>query len=142
MTNPRNDDPRSRNQKVIDEFRANAGRVDGPWTIPLLLITTTGAKTGRPFTTPVGYARDGDRLLIFASKGGAPENPDWYRNLVAHPQVTLEVGSEKYRARAEVVTGAERDRLYAEQVQRAPVFGDYEKRTSRKIPVVALTRTE
>lgn len=139
MTNA-NPERNARNRAVIDEFRANGGKVTGPWTIPLCLLTTTGAKSGNPYTTPVGCTIEGDRLLVYASKGGAPENPDWFINLRKNPRVTVEVGNEKYEARAEVITGEERDRLYAEQVQRAPQFGDYEKRTSRKIPVVALYR--
>jgi deazaflavin-dependent oxidoreductase (nitroreductase family) len=131
----------SRNVGVIDEFRANHGKVTGRHErSTLLLLTTVGARTGRQHTTPVGYMPDGERLLVFASKGGAPENPDWYHNLVAHPVVTVEVGDDKYEARATVLRGAERDRLYAKQVERSPAFGEYEQRTKRKIPVVALSR--
>ncbi len=129
------------NQKIIEEFRGNHGKVGG-WfeNSPVLLLTTTGAKSGRPFTTPVMYLADGDRTLIFASKAGAPGHPDWYFNLVANPTVTLEVGDEKFPAKATVITGAERDELYARQVALYPQFGEYEQKTTRKIPVVALTR--
>ena len=126
-----------RNRKTIEEFRANDGNVGGR---PLLLLTTTGAKSGKRHTTPLMYLADGDRLAIFASKGGNPAHPDWYHNLVATPTVTLEVGAERYEARAVVLEGAERDRVYAEQAKNFPQFGEYETRTTRRIPVVALER--
>src|SRR5258708_51624 len=123
------------NKQVIDEFRANAGKVGGMFAgSPVLLLTTTGAKSGRPFTTPVMYLPDGERLVIFASKGGAPTNPDWYHNLVAHPRVTLEVGADKYEAEAEVTKGQERDELYARQAKLYPQFGEYAAKTNRTIP--------
>lgn len=134
-------DANERNQAIIQEFRANAGKVGGSWDgRPLLLLTTTGAKSGRRRTTPVMYLPDGDQLLIFASKGGAPTNPGWYHNLLAHPDVTVEVGAETFDAEAEVLTGEERDRLYRKQAELYPMFAEYERRTSRKIPVVALKR--
>ena len=136
MVQDRND----RNRAVIEEFRANHGEISGRRAGSTLLLTTTGKKTGRQHTTPVGYMADGDRLLVFASKGGAPESPDWYHNLVANPVVRVEVGDDAYESRATVVKGEERDRLYARQVERSPVFGEYEQKTSRKIPVVALER--
>jgi deazaflavin-dependent oxidoreductase (nitroreductase family) len=105
-----------------------------------VLLTSVGAKSGNPFTTPVMYVADGDRLLVFASKAGAPTHPDWYHNLVAHPRVTVEVGTENYEANAEVLVGEERDRLYAQQAERSPIFGEYQAKTTRVIPVVALTR--
>jgi deazaflavin-dependent oxidoreductase (nitroreductase family) len=111
-------------------------------TSTLLLLTTEGAKSGRTHTTPVVYLADGERLVVFATKGGAPTNPDWYRNLVAHPVVTVEVGDMRFKARATPVKGEERDRLYARQVERAPSFAEYEQRTTRKIPVVALQRLD
>ncbi len=135
MANPTQ---RERNQAVIDYFRANSGQNNRDMT--LLLLTTKGAKSGKPYTTPVAYQRDGDRLLIFASKGGAPVNPDWYVNLVKNPEVTVEVGAEKYQAKAAPLKGEERDRFYAKQAEASPVFGDYEKKTTRVIPVVALER--
>jgi deazaflavin-dependent oxidoreductase (nitroreductase family) len=133
------------NRKVMEEFHANAGRVGGFFEgKPMLLLTTTGAKSGRHHTTPLVYLPDGDRQIIFASKGGAPTNPDWYRNLVAHPEVTVEVGNgsgtETFEATATVITGEERDRLYARQVEVFPAFGDYQAKTSRLIPVIALKR--
>src|SRR5438874_147032 len=103
----------ARNRKVIEEFRANAGKVQSG--LPLLLLTTTGAKTGRQRTTPVAYLADGDRVVVFASKGGGPTSPDWYHNLVANASVTVEVGGETYAARAVVASGEERDRLYTRQ---------------------------
>jgi deazaflavin-dependent oxidoreductase (nitroreductase family) len=125
-----------RNARVIAEFRASRGATDRP----LLLLTTTGARTGRRRTTPLVYLADGDRLLIFGSKGGSPSHPDWYHNLVANPGVTVEVGPETYEAQATVLRGEERDRLYARQVAAMPHFGDYQRKTRRTIPVVALTR--
>jgi deazaflavin-dependent oxidoreductase (nitroreductase family) len=129
------------NRQTIEEFRANGGKVGGMWEgRPLLLLTTTGAKSGQRRTRPVMYLRDGDRLLVFASKGGAPTNPDWYHNLVAHPEVTVEVGTENYEATATPLTGEERDRLFAKQAGLYPQFGAYQARTTRKIPVIALER--
>ena len=129
------------NQKIIEEFRANGGRVGGQFAgAPLLLLTTTGAKTGRRLTTPVMYTDDGDRLLVYASKAGAPTNPAWYHNLVANPRVTVEVGNEQYDATATVITGEERDRLYERQGRQYPGFAEYQAKTSRTIPVVALRR--
>lgn len=130
------------NRQVIDEFHANGGKVGGPFEgAPLLLLTTTGAKSGKKFTTPLMYLPDGDRMLIFASKGGAPTNPAWYHNLVAHPNATVEVGTDTFDVTAAVVTGEERDRLYAEQSRRYPNFAEYQEKTGRRIPVVALKRT-
>ena len=131
------DERHARNQAVIDELRANGGK-DPERT--LLILTTTGARSGKPFTTPLAYQRDGDRLLVFASKAGDPKHPDWYHNLVANPEVTVEVLGETFQARATTLVGEERDRFYAKQVADSPVFGDYEKKTTRVIPVVALER--
>ena len=129
------------NTKIIEEFRANQGRVGGSFQgAPMLLLTTTGRRTGERRTNPMMYMADGDRLLVFASKGGAPTNPDWYRNLVSDPKVTVEVGTESYQAHATVLQGDERDRLYAEQSRRYPGFAEYQANTSRIIPVVALER--
>jgi deazaflavin-dependent oxidoreductase (nitroreductase family) len=131
----------ARNRKVIEEFRANAGKIPGRDSgFPLLLLTTTGAKSGQQRTTPVAYLADGDRVVVFASKGGGPTSPDWYHNLVANPRVSVEVGSESYGARAVVAAGEERERLYARQAQLFPVFGEYQQKTTRKIPVVILER--
>jgi deazaflavin-dependent oxidoreductase (nitroreductase family) len=129
------------NRQTIEAFRANGGKVGGFWEgRPLLLLTTTGAKSGQRHTTPTMYLHDGDRLLIFATKSGAPTNPDWYHNLVAHPKVTVEVGTETYEATATVLKGEERDRFYARQAELYPQFGEYQKSTTRKIPVIALVR--
>jgi deazaflavin-dependent oxidoreductase (nitroreductase family) len=127
------------NQQIIEQFRATGGTSDYPG--PLVLLTTIGAKSGQPRTTPVAYSTDGNRLVVIASAGGAPTHPDWYYNLVAHPTVTVELGSETFRARATVVEGAERDRLYAQHTR---VLGfsiaDYRQKTSRHIPIIILTR--
>ena len=130
-----------RNRQVIEEFRANRGVVSGSHANrPLLLLTTTGAKSGRPYTTPVMYLRDGERIAVFATHGGSPSHPDWYHNLVAHPTVTVELGGEKFNAKATPISGPERDALYARQVQLFPQFGDYQQKTTRVIPVVLLER--
>ena len=129
------------NAKIIEEFRANGGRVGGPFEgSTLLLLHTTGRRTGKPYVSPFMYLPDGDRYVIFASKGGAPTDPDWYRNLEADPTVTVEVGSETIPVRATVVTGPERDELYARQVEIRPQFAEYAEQAGRVIPVVALER--
>jgi deazaflavin-dependent oxidoreductase (nitroreductase family) len=129
------------NAKIIEEFRANEGRVGGGFKgAPLLLLHTTGRRTGEGRVNPMMYLLLDGRMFVFASKGGAPTNPDWYRNLVANPQVTVEVGTETFPARAEVVTGEDRDHIYAEQARRYPGFGEYQAGTSRVIPVIALVR--
>jgi deazaflavin-dependent oxidoreductase (nitroreductase family) len=127
------------NRKVIEEFRANEGRVGGPFEgASVLLLTSTGAKSGEPRTTPVVYQQDGDRLVIFASKAGAPNNPGWYHNLRANPTATVEVGNDTVDVEAIVTEGGERERLFRRQVELMPTFGEYEKKTTRQIPVVAL----
>jgi deazaflavin-dependent oxidoreductase (nitroreductase family) len=127
------------NRGIIEEFRANGGKVGGPFNgAPMVLLTTKGAKSGREHTTPLVYLPDGDRLIVFASMGGAPKNPAWYHNVRANPDVTVEVGTEKRSMRATVITGAERDRLFREQASRFPAFSEYEQRTTRTIPVIAL----
>jgi deazaflavin-dependent oxidoreductase (nitroreductase family) len=130
------------NQKIIEEFRANAGRVGGSWDgRDLLLLTTTGRKSGRQYTTPIVYTRDGERLLVYASQSGAPNHPDWYLNLLADSEVIVEVGDERFKATATPLEGEERDREFAAQVERVPTFGEYQNKTTRVIPVVALLRT-
>jgi deazaflavin-dependent oxidoreductase (nitroreductase family) len=130
------------NANLIEEFRANHGKVGGPFEgRPVVLITTTGAKSGRKLTIPLVYLQEGDKRYIFASKAGAPTNPDWYHNLVANPAVTVEIGDETYEAQAKVITGPERDRIYAEQVKAMPGFGDYQAKTTRVIPVIELARS-
>jgi deazaflavin-dependent oxidoreductase (nitroreductase family) len=129
------------NEQIIREFRANAGRVGGSWEgRALLLLTTTGRKSGKQFTTPIVYTRDGDRLLVYASNGGAPKHPAWYLNLTADPEVVVEVGGERYTATAESLEGEERDREYDAQAARVPAFDRYRETTTRVIPVVALRR--
>ena len=130
------------NAKVIEEFRANAGKVSGPFEgAPMLLLHTTGAKTGEERVKPMMYLDFEGRRFVFASKGGFPSNPDWYHNLVANPEVTVEVGTETYQAAAKPLVGEDRDRIYAEQSKRYPTFADYQTKTTRVIPVVELTRT-
>jgi len=130
------------NQKIIEEFRSSGGQVGGQFAgAPVLILTSTGAKTGQKRTTPMMYLRDGDRMAVFASKAGAPTNPDWYHNLVANPRATVEVGTETFEVEAEVATSEERDRLYAAQAELYPGFKEYEEKTSRVIPVVLLKRT-
>lgn len=130
------------NEGVIQDFRANHGQItSGPFRGgSLLLLTTRGAKTGLKRTHPLAYTRDGDNLFVIASKGGAPTNPDWYRNLRANPRVTVELGPERFEANARVAKGAERRRLYDLQASRMPGFKEYERRTSREIPVIVLER--
>lgn len=129
------------NRQVIEEFRSNEGKVGGMFEgAPLLLLTTTGAKSGQQRISPLVYLSDGGRMFIFASKGGAPTNPDWYHNLVVHPQVTVEVGTEQFEATAVIVEGEARDRIYVKQEQRMSNFADYASKTTRKIPVVELVR--
>jgi deazaflavin-dependent oxidoreductase (nitroreductase family) len=131
------------NQNVIREFRSNNGIVGGAMEgMPIVLITMTGAKTGRALTRPLCYSRDGDRVVIIASYGGGPKNPPWYHNLLKNPTVTVEVGTEKFTARAEVATGAERKRLFENQAKIMPFFNDYQAKTKREIPVLVLSRTD
>jgi deazaflavin-dependent oxidoreductase (nitroreductase family) len=131
------------NAGIIEEFRANEGRVGGPFEGgDLLLLHTTGARTGQPRVNPLAYAKDGDDLVIAASKAGAPDNPDWFHNIVAHPDLQVEVGTETLDAHATIhPSGPERDRLYALIVAKMPGFGDYETKTTRTIPVVTLSLT-
>ncbi|MFD4877728.1 nitroreductase/quinone reductase family protein [Streptomyces sp. NPDC058420] len=130
--------PHDLNQPIIDEFRANKGRMTGYFEGARLLLTTTGARTGTPHTTPVGYLPDGDRVLVIASAAGSDRHPDWFRNLVAHPQVTVESGVFTYDAQAVVLTGEERDEVFARAVEADPGWAAYQEKTERIIPVVAL----
>ncbi|MDF2704703.1 MAG: cell entry protein [Nonomuraea muscovyensis] len=133
--------PNDFNQQVIAEFRANEGRVGGMFEgSPLVLLTTTGARSGKPTTTPVMYLEDGDRIVVIASNAGADHHPAWYHNLRANPEATAEVGTETFGVKAEFVDGEERDRLYARMVEQAAGFAEYEAKTSRRIPVVVLER--
>ncbi|WP_371548322.1 nitroreductase/quinone reductase family protein [Streptomyces sp. NBC_00554] len=132
--------PNPFNQQVIEEFRANHGRVGGYFEgARLLLLTTTGARTGTPHTTPVGYYPDGgEQVLVIASAGGAPQHPDWFRNLLANPRATVEDGLFTYEAEAVVLERAERDRVFARAVEADPGWAEYQAKTDRVIPVVAL----
>lgn len=128
------------NAATIAEFRANHGNVGGQFKgAPLLLIHHKGARTKKMRVNPVMYLKDGNRYLVFASKGGYDHHPDWYHNLKAHPEVEIEVGDDKISVRAEEVGGAERDRLYAKQAKLYPQFAEYQRKTKRVIPVIAFT---
>ena len=129
-------------EALITDFRANGGQVmRGPFAgRPVLLLTTTGAQTGQPRLAPVVYSRAGDGYVIVASKGGSPSHPAWYHNLLAQPIVTVEVAGQTFEARARVTEGAERDRLFTERTDTNPNFAEYQRRTSRVIPVVVLER--
>lgn len=127
------------NRRVIEQFR-EGGPVEGMDRSRLLLLTTTGRRSGERRTTPMMFERDGDDLIVIASNVGAPKHPDWYLNLAAHPRVTVEVGEERLDAAAATTTGARRERLWAMLKQRYPFFADHEAKTSREIPVVALTK--
>lgn len=127
------------NRSIIDEFRANDGQVGGMFEgAPLLLLTTIGARSRRPHTTPAVYAEDAGRLIVFASNAGQPTSPAWLHNLRSNPTVTVERGPDRFEAVATELTGSERDRLYAEQAQRDPAFAAYQAGTDRLIQVVAL----
>ena len=127
------------NRKVIEEFRANRGKVAAFARQPLLLLTHTGAKTGELQTNPLAYFRDGNHYIIVASKGSAPTNPDWYYNLLVNPQATIEVGNEQLEVTVEPAGSAERKRLWAMVIEKNPAFKEYEKKTRRTIPLVILT---
>jgi deazaflavin-dependent oxidoreductase (nitroreductase family) len=133
-------DRNAENAKVIDEFRQGGGKVTTRSGNALLLLNTVGVKSGLPRTNPLAYLPGDDCLYVFASKGGSPAHPDWYLNLVANPAVTVEVGTEQYEATADSLTGPERRRVYAKQVELHSNFGDYERKTNRVIPVVELRR--
>lgn len=127
------------NAPIIEEFRANGGKVGGFFEgASLLILHTKGAKTGRTQTVVLNHLPDGERLVVFGTKGGAPEDPDWVRNVLADPSPTVETGTETIAVRAAEITGPERDELYARQVELRPVFGEYPKKTSRTIPVIGL----
>ena len=129
------------NKKIIEEFRANGGKVGGHFANrTLLLLHTTGAKSGKERVNPVATIEDGDRLVIIASKGGSPSNPDWYYNLVANPVVGVEYGTEKFQARATVTSEPERTELYEKMESEFAGFSEYKEKTTRVIPVVTLTR--
>jgi deazaflavin-dependent oxidoreductase (nitroreductase family) len=131
------------NRRLIEEFRAHGGKVSGYFEhTPLLLLKTTGARSGKRHTTPMGYMPDGDRLIVFAANGGSPTHPDWYHNLLAHPHVTVEVETETFDAIAVVTADAERDRLWTQRVAVYPFLAEYQAKTTHQIPVIALSRQE
>jgi deazaflavin-dependent oxidoreductase (nitroreductase family) len=131
------------NKAIIDEFRANSGKVGGMFAgRTLLILHTVGAKSGQERVNPVVCTTDGDRLVIIASKGGAPTNPDWYHNILAHPLVEVEVGTEKFQTKAAVASEPERSRLYSKMVEMMPGFAEYQANTKRVIPVITLTRVK
>ncbi len=129
------------NQQIMAEFHANEGKVGGRFQgAEILILTSTGARSGQTRWNPLVFTRDGDRFVIVASKGGAPTNPDWYYNLVANPSAVIEVGTEVIPVEASLASGAERERLYAQHAATMPQFLEYAKNTKRSIPVVVLTR--
>jgi deazaflavin-dependent oxidoreductase (nitroreductase family) len=129
-----------RNKAIIDEFRANSGKVGGFFTgKTLLLLHTVGARSGEERINPVAYVTDGDQLVIIASKGGSPTHPNWYFNILAHPLVTVEVGTDQFQASAAVALEPERTRLYSKMAAMMPSFTEYEQKTKRVIPVITLT---
>jgi deazaflavin-dependent oxidoreductase (nitroreductase family) len=135
--------PADFNAQVIDEFHANAGRVGGVFEgATLLLLHHTGAKSGKSRINPLVYMSDGGRYVIFASKAGAPTNPDWYHNLKAHPEVTIEVGTDTISVIASEADDEEHERLYHAQAERSPQFAEYQAKTDRRIPVIVLTPTD
>ncbi len=129
---------RARNLTVVETFRANNGRM--PNGAAVLLLTSTGARSGQTRLNPLAYTRDGDRFVVIASKGGNPSNPDWYHNVVANPEVTVEVDGDRFQARARVTEGTERQRLFDAQAALMPNFAEYQQQTSRQIPVIVLER--
>ena len=134
--------PKDWNKQIIEEFHANGGKVGGPFEgATLLLLHTVGAKSNQPRINPLVYFKDGNHYIIVASKAGAPTNPDWYYNILAHPDVTLEVGTEQFKAHATTVAERqEHDRLFADIVSKNPGFGEYQKKTTRIIPIIVLER--
>ena len=133
--------PADFNAKIIEEFRANEGRVGDMFEgTPLLLLHHTGAKSGQRHINPLAYLNDGGRYVVFASKGGAPSNPAWYHNLKAHPDVTIEVGTDTVNVVASEAVGKERERLFAIQAERSPQFAEYQRNTERIIPVFVATK--
>lgn len=131
------------NQEIIEEFRANEGKVGGHFEgAPILLLHSTGAKSGKERINPMMYQAVGDRFAVFASKGGGPKNPDWYHNLIANPTATIEVGTERFPVRARVASGSERASIWETQKERYPTFARYETTAGREIPVVILERID
>ena len=134
-------DQKEYNRKLIEDFRASRGANEDPFAgRPLLLLTTTGAKSGQRRITPLMYVPDGDRLLIIASNMGAPTHPDWYRNLLAHPEATVEVAADTFEARAVVLEGPDRQKVWDSIVASYPFFTEHQAKITREIPVIALER--
>ncbi len=132
---------RAFNRQVIEEFRANDGTLGPPFAgDSTMLLTTKGARTGRSHTVPIMFKEDGDRLLVIASASGAPRHPDWYRNLVAYPEVVVERGADRFDAVARTADGDERDRLWNELLETHPFFADHQAQVTRQIPLVLLER--
>lgn len=132
--------PNEFNQKIIDEFHANDGKVGGRFEgMAMILLTTTGAKSGEKSTTPLVYMPHGDKMVVIASMGGAPKNPAWYHNIRANGDVVVDIGKGEFAAVAEEVVGDQRDELYAAQAAKYPAFAEYEKKTTRRIPVVVIS---
>jgi len=129
------------NKQIIAEFRKNHGKVGGQFeSAPLLVLHTVGRRSGKPRLNPVMYLKDGERYVVFASKGGSDEHPDWYENLKAHPDVQIEVGDDTIDVHAEEIHGPERERIYEHQASIYPNFAEYQSKTKRVIPVIALTK--
>ena len=138
---PGTTDARAFHARRVAEFRANGGKLGAPFDdVPLLVLTTTGVQSGQARSTPVTFSTDGDRLIIVAANGGAPTNPHWYHNLVAHTEVTVEVGTETFQARAVVATEPERTRLFNQHAARRPNFIEFQRKTARRLPVIILER--
>lgn len=134
-------DTRAFHARRVAEFRANGGKLNPPLdTVPLLILTTTGAKSGEARSTPMSYSTDGDRIIVIAANGGAPTNPAWYHNLLANPQVTVELSGDTYQARATVAPEPERTRLFAQHAASRPNFLDFQSKTTRQLPVIILER--
>ncbi len=129
------------NNTIIDQFRSNHGKVGEPFTgMDLLLLTVKGAKSGKEYTMPLAYTKYDDKYVIIASKGGAPTNPDWFYNLKANPEATVEVGDEKFKVRAEITGEEDRKKIYASHADKYPTFLEYQSKTDRSIPVILLER--
>ncbi|MFN8514375.1 MAG: nitroreductase family deazaflavin-dependent oxidoreductase [Thermomicrobiales bacterium] len=134
-------DARAFHARRVAEFRANGGKLNPPLdTVPLLILTTTGAKSGEARSTPMSYSTDGDRIIVVAANGGAPTNPAWYHNLLANPQVTVELGGDTYQARATIAAEPERTRHFAQHAASRPNFLEFQSKTTRQLPVVILER--
>lgn len=141
MSDPNTFNQHDFNEALITEFRANGGKLSGQLANShILLLTTIGAKSGQQRTIPLGYGTDGDRLIVIAANAGAPAHPDWYHNLSANPSVTVELGSERFAARATTAEGADRERLLAQRADIVPWFDAQQEKTSRQIPLVILER--